>query len=540
MSAECEFTPWPEAAADYYRKAGYWRGETLWRMLENASHQYAAHTALVDEKRRLSYSELRDEAEQLARGFHQLGIGAADNVVLQLPNCCEFFTVFFALMRLGAKPVLALPAHRQVEIGFFCQHTQAKAYVIAGQHTGFNYQKLANDVQAESPALREVIVVGETENFTAFDRLKLAKGKLPEEPCDASAVAFYQLSGGSTGTPKLIPRTHDDYLYSVRRSAEICGLQENSAYLCVLPCGHNFPLSSAGSLGIFTRGGKVVLAPHGNPEEAFRLIAEEAITLTALVPPLLAVWLNAAEKDASQLASLQLVQAGGAKLSSHLAAKVKPLLGCRLQQVFGMAEGLVNYTRLDDSDDVILHTQGRPMCADDEILLLDDDDQPVQSGEVGHLLTRGPYTIRGYYRSDAHNHKTFTADGFYRTGDKARLTTDGNLIVEGRAKDQINRGGEKIAAEEVEHYLLAHPAIHDAALVAIADDYLGERACACLVASPGSSELRLIDIKRFLRDSGLAEYKLPDQIRYYPELPKTSVGKISKKTLRQWLATAAV
>lgn len=198
-----------------------------------------------------------------------------------------------------------------------------------------------------------------------------------------------------------------------------------------------------------------------------------------------------------------------------------------------MAEGLVNYTRLNDSEHVITHTQGKPMSPYDEVRIVDDEDVEVEQGQAGHLLTRGPYTIRGYYKAEEHNARSFTTDGFYRTGDIASLTADGYLVVEGRAKDQINRGGDKVAAEEVENHLLAHPGVHDAALVSMPDEYLGERSCAFIV--PSGEALAVAEIKSFLRNRGLASYKIPDRIELVDAFPKTQVGKVSKKALREML-----
>ena len=218
------------------------------------------------------------------------------------------------------------------------------------------------------------------------------------------------------------------------------------------------------------------------------------VTITALVPPLAMIWLDAASSRNADLSSLEVIQVGGAKFSAEVARRIRPTFGCTLQQVFGMAEGLVNYTRLDDPEEIIIHTQGRPMSALDEVRVVDENDNDVQPGKVGSLLTRGPYTIRGYYKAEEHNARSFTKDGFYRTGDLVKVNEQGYIIVEGRDKDQINRGGEKVAAEEVENHLLAHDAIHDVAIVSMPDDYLGERTCAFVIVRgqvPAVSELKM-------------------------------------------------
>ncbi|WP_437693472.1 (2,3-dihydroxybenzoyl)adenylate synthase [Sorangium sp. So ce176] len=526
------FTPWPPEMASLYRRAGYWRGETLGELLRERAARHPDRIALVGDGRRLSYGELDRRADRLAAGLFRLGIQPGDRVVVQLPNIAEFFEVCFALFRLGALPVLALPAHRRSEIGYFCEHTGAVAYVIPDRDGGFDHRELARQVQREATTLKHVIVAGDPGELTALSSLYIDPVDLPRPA--AGDVAFFQLSGGSTGVPKLIPRTHDDYLYSVRASAEICALDAESVYLAVLPVAHNFTLSSPGSLGALYAGGRVVLSRRPSPDEAFAWIEREKVTITALVPPLASLWLESARTARHDMSSLKVLQVGGARLSAEVARRVRPALGCALQQVFGMAEGLVNYTRLDDPDDITLETQGRPISPHDEIRVVDDEDEDVETGQVGHLLTRGPYTIRGYYRADAHNAKAFTRDGFYRTGDLVRRTPAGYLIVEGRAKDQINRGGEKIAAEEVENHVLAHPAVRDAALVSMPDALLGERSCAFLV--PRGQPPAAREISAFLRERGVAQYKVPDRIEWLDALPTTSVGKVDKKALRLWIA----
>ncbi|OZM70606.1 (2,3-dihydroxybenzoyl)adenylate synthase [Amycolatopsis antarctica] len=525
---------WPAEFAARYRAAGYWTGATLGGILDERARVRPDAPAVVDGDRRIGYGELAERVSRVAGGFAALGIGAGDHVVVQLPNVAEFLETVFALFRIGALPVFALPSHRASEIGYFCEFTDAAAYVIPDVHEGFDHRRLAEGLPARVGGARHVIVAGDPGPYLPFDGLRVAEPYVGPRPAPDD-LAFLQLSGGSTGVPKLIPRTHDDYLYSVRASAEICELGERSVYLVALPAAHNFPLSSPGTLGVLYAGGTVVLAPGPSPEVAFPLIEREGVTITALVPPLALVWLDAAARTAHDLSTLDVLQVGGAKFSAEAARRVRPELGATLQQVFGMAEGLVNYTRLNDPDELVVHTQGRPISPDDEIRIVGPDGAEVAPGETGDLLTRGPYTIRGYYRAPEHNAIAFTEDGFYRTGDVVRRTPEGYLVVEGRAKDQINRGGEKVAAEEVENHLLAHDWVHDVAVVSMPDDYLGERTCAFVVPSasmPSGRRLKLGTVKAFLRERGLADYKLPDRVEVIDRFPETGVGKVSKKELR--------
>ncbi|MFE1767054.1 (2,3-dihydroxybenzoyl)adenylate synthase [Streptomyces angustmyceticus] len=525
---------WPAEFAARYRAAGHWRGETLGRMLRERAAAHPERTALVDpapERRTWTYRELDERADRLAAGFAARGIAKGDRVVVQLPNTGEFLEVVFALFRIGALPVYALPAHRATEIGYFCSFTGAVAYIVPDRHAGFDHRTLASHIKARTPGLRHVFVAGDPGEHTALSDVP----RDPAGPLDGPEpheLAFLQLSGGTTGVPKLIPRTHDDYLYSVRGSNEICGVDAATRYLVVLPAAHNFPMSSPGWLGALYAGGTVVLCPGTDPATAFPLIERERITLTGLVPPLALVWTQAAPETAYDLSSLEAVLVGGAKYSEAAARRLEPALGCRLQQVFGMAEGLVNYTRFDDDPETVVTTQGRPISPDDEIRIVDDAGREVAEGAFGQLLTRGPYTIRGYWRAPEHQAAAFTEDGFYRTGDIVRRTPTGHLVVEGRAKDQINRGGEKVAPEEVENIILGHPSVHDVSVVAVDDDYLGERTLAYVILRADAAPLKPAAVKRFVREQGVAAYKVPDLVQFVDAFPQTGIGKVSKKGLR--------
>ncbi len=393
--------------------------------------------------------------------------------------------------------------------------------------------------------VRHVLVAGETIAPGSTDLRPLlapaadlgtARAELDATAPQPSDVAVFLLSGGTTGLPKLIARTHNDYAYNARRSAEVCGIDERTVYLGVLPLGHNFALACPGIMGTLLAGGTVVVGPSPDPAKVFPLIDREGVTATAAVPAIAQRWLEYRAADATDdLSSLRLLQVGGARLADELARRVRPTLGCALQQVFGMAEGLLNYTRLDDPADVICTTQGRPMSADDEIRVVDEFGDPVPDGEPGVLLTRGPCTPRGYYRATEHNARAFTPDGWYRTGDIIRLRADGNLVVEGRDKDMINRGGEKISAEEVENFAYQVPGVSLAAAVAMPDSSLGERVCLYVVAHPGT-DVTLDDVRAVMQRAGAAHFKLPERLVLVDALATTKVGKIDKKALRADIA----
>lgn len=525
------FTPWPDDVARRYREQGIWRGETMGTVLREAAQRYGDRTALIHGERRIGYAELDRWADRLAAGFAAHGVRPGDRIVVQLPNVPEFVAIAFGLMRLGAKLVFSLPAHRATEIAHLVRLSGAVGYLVPETHRGYDHRELARQVRAETGTLRSLFVLGaKTEGFVSVAELEAAVADprpLPEP--DPADVAFFLLSGGTTALPKLIPRTHDDYVYMSDRAAQVCELTEEDVYLAVLPIEFNFAFGCPGVVGTFHTGGTVVLADTPNPMDCFPLIERHGATVTAMVPSIMALWLEAAEWAEEDLSSLRLVQVGGARMLREFTARIEPTLGARLQQVFGMAEGLLTFSRPDDPAESVLTTQGKPISEADELLVVDEDGRPLPPGGVGELITRGPYTLRGYYRVPDYNRRAFTSEGFYRTGDLARLTEDGDLVIEGRIKETIIRGGDKIAAGEVEDLLLAHPAVAAAAVIGVPDEFLGERICAYLVAD--GPEVSLADLKQSVHAQGVADYKLPDIVRYVPELPLTPLGKVDKKAL---------
>ncbi|MEV6431486.1 AMP-binding protein [Nocardia sp. NPDC051463] len=522
------YVPFPAADAAAFRAAGYWTGRPLDDLLRATARRHPDRTALLDGDGGRSYAQLDADADRMAHGLLSLGIAPGDRVVVQLPNVPEFATVLFGLLRAGIIPVLTLPAHRRAEIEHLTRLSGAVAYLIPDRLGDFDYRDLAATLQQSVPTVQHVLVLGDPGIFTALNSVPRNGDSLPT--IDPSDIALMLVSGGTTGLPKLIARTHDDYVYNATASAEVCELTEADVYLATLPAAHNFPLACPGILGTIAVGGAIAFLTDPSPENAFAVIEKHHVTVTAVVPPLAQLWCAATEWEEADLGSLRLLQVGGARLVEVNARDVEPALGVRLQQVFGMAEGLLNYTRLDDSADTVCTTQGRPLCAADEVRVVDADGNDVSPGAEGELLTKGPYTIRGYYRAPEHNARAFTPDGYYRSGDLVRRRPSGHLIVSGRIKDVINRGGENISCDELEEHLLAHPAVRHAAAVGLPDAALGEKVCAVLVVDAAMPTLA--EVKTFLTDRGLATYKLPDLLRQADSLPLTAVGKIDKKALR--------
>ena len=538
--------PWPAEVAQVYRAAGCWRGRPLGSYLWEWAERHGDRIAVVDGDRRLSYHELAVRTDQLAERLAGLGLGRGDAVLVQLPNCAEFVLTTLACFRLGVVPVMMLPPHREYELTAIGAHVEARALIVPAQWRDYDHEALAHRVVAAWPHPAHVLVAGGDAVPGRIDLCGPAtppgdvaarRDRLDRAAPDSAEVALFLLSGGTTGVPKVISRTHDDYEYNIRQVVAACEFGPDTVYLTVLPAGHNFPLANPGILGTLSVGGRVVLLPSPRPEAVFAAIERERVTVTSAVPAVALRWMEAAADCGYDLSSLRHVQVGGSPLAPEVAARIGPALGCRLQQVYGMAEGLICYTRPDAPDEVAHRTQGTPISEYDELLIVDADGVAVPYGQIGELWTRGPYTPRGYYGVPAQNAESFTPDGWYRTGDLVRRTPGGEVVVCGRVKDLINRGGEKISAAEVETLVQELPAVAEAAVVPVADPEVGERAFLFVRLLPGH-ELDLADVAEAFAARGVAAFKVPERLAVLDELPHTPVGKPDKAALRRLVATA--
>ncbi len=530
----------PDEIAAHYRALGYWEDKTFGMFLDEICQRFADRIALVTGEQQISYRQLAERVERLALHLLKFGLQTRDRFVMQLPNGPEFVYLFFALQKVGAIPVMALPNHRYSEVSHFVSLSQAVGYAIPDQLKDFSFAELAAKIQGENSCLRHVLVLGQTDLPDAVSLTELLEtdsgleaaqlGQIAVNPDDP---ALFQLSGGTTGVSKLIPRTHNDYLYNVKAAAGINDIRPDSALLIVLPMSHNFPLACPGLLGFLRHGARCVLSAATQPVDIFALIEQQAVTHIELVPTLLIRLVNDSDLKNYKLDSLRIINSGGQKLQSEVKRLTEKLLpACKVQEVFGMAEGLLCYGRLGDTDEVRYETVGRPVSPGDELRLLDDEGDEVADGEIGELFVRGPYTLRGYYKVADYNARTFTAEGFYRSGDLMRRHSSGNYIVEGRKKDLINRGGEKISAEEIENLILAHPAVFNVACVPMPDSVLGERVCAFIILRPDAS-LKLTELTAFLLEKGIAKFKLPERLEFLDEFPLSRFGKVAKNVLTQ-------
>ena len=538
-------TAWPERFAQDYLRRGYWEAQSLGDLLRQRARAFPDRIFVSDAYGKLTLRQVDGLSDRIAFRLLDLGLRSGDTVLFQLPNIREFIITFFALQKIGVIPVMCLPPHRDSELTYFAQLTRANAYIFPQRFRNFDYLAMARNIQITTPSLQYLVATGNGsatgvsyldpwfDEATPPAHAAAALASCRPDPFD---VAFFLLSGGTTGVPKLIPRTHVDYICNAKECARALGWGPETVFLIALPAAHNFPLGAPGMIAALAAGGGVAMSLSTEAEAVFAAIEKQRANFLGVSPALLIGLLNAPEMKRHDLSSLRFVCAGGQKMLPELVDRLCATWSFVTPgQAFGMAEGLTNLTRPDDPREIVRETQGRPVSSADEIRIVDADGQDVAPGAVGELITRGPYTIRGYYKAAEHNRVAFTADGFYRTGDMVRLHPTGNLVVEGRKKDLINRGGEKISAEEIENLMLGHEYIHMAALVAMPDPVMGERGCAFVIPKAGRS-LTLMELNRYLTEKRIARFKLPERLEIVDSFPLTGMGKVSKKDLRAAIA----
>ncbi|GAA4886981.1 (2,3-dihydroxybenzoyl)adenylate synthase [Actinomycetospora straminea] len=527
--------------ADRYRREGHWGTKPLGEVLRAVARRRPEPPALVTPESRWTYRDLDAASDAVAAGLlTRTTLRPGDRVMVQLGNVAETVVAYYGAVKAGIVPVCTLPQHGVREIGLLVEHTGARGHLVQADVPRRDLVAEGQRLQETVDGLDTLIVVRgpAPAGAVAFDDLLAAEAAaLPD--LDPDDVVAFQLSGGTTGLPKVAPRRHHEYAYNSLAWAHALELDEDSVVMHPLPIMHNAGIAAALQPAHLT-GGTFVLAPGADAETVLALVERERVTVVPVVPPAVAIRLldHPRARD-TDLGSLRRFALGGQRPSVELLDRLEAELGIPTQQMFGMAEGMFLYTPPESPLWVRRHTVGTPISPADEVRVLDvGTDDEVADGELGEMACRGPYTIPGYHRAEAHNRNAFTADGFYRTGDLVtRHVVDGvpYYAIDGRIKDVINRGAEKIHAEEVEELLVRHPAVHGAALVAMPDAVLGERLCAYVVPA-GTAAPTLDELTAFLLDQGLARFKLPERVEAVAAFPLTSVGKVSKKDLRADIA----
>lgn len=527
----------PEDVAARYRAMGVLTDETLGQVLHEAAVRHADRVAVIGPPdTRWTYRELDALSDRFGAGLLGLGLKPLDPVIFQLGNVPEFFIALYGCFKAGIIPVCTLPAHRQEEIGFIARLVSAKGHIVQGD-LKFDLVGFGRKMAAQVEGMDRLIVargqpgpdlhsIGSLiEPIPATE----ARARIEALDIDPWNVAIYQLSGGTTGLPKVIPRFHSEYACNVRSWAETSQLDENTVAMWPLPAIHNAAMVAFNTPAHFV-GGRAIVTQDHDPENFLGNIEREGVTLTGAALPVMVRCIDAGIIDRYDLSSVDCFITLGETPTVNREFKVPG------HHIFGMAEGLCMRTFPDDPLGVRKTCIGRPVNPHDEVKLVKiGTEEPVELGEVGEFLARGPYTIRGYFNAPEHNAKTFTADGHYRTGDlmKAKVI-DGvtYYAFEGRAKDNIDRGAEKISAEEVERYVLRHPDIRECMVIGMPDREMGERICAYVIAEEGRTAPTVKALSDFIVEQGCARFKSPERIEVVDNFPVTKVGKTSKGLLR--------
>ncbi|MGY1616587.1 (2,3-dihydroxybenzoyl)adenylate synthase [Geodermatophilus sp. SYSU D00691] len=535
--------PHPPEAVREYRAAGLWGDATIVQEFQRVAAAHPHRDALVTPAGTLTFAELDARTDRIAHGLGGLGLRPGDPVVFQVTNRAEAVLAWYAVLKAGLVPVCALAFHRAHEISQISRLVGAVGHLVDAGAGGFDLVAFGREQAQGHPTLRHLVALGAPEGADVVRLEDLGAGTDPatarswvdgvQDRIDPDDVAVFQLSGGTTGVPKVIPRLHAEYWYNARAYAGAWGWDATSRVAHLIPLIHNAGIV-CGLHGPHSVGGCLVLATP-DLDRALPLMAAAGTTDVLFGHGHYGVVDHPAFPAVGP--TLRTVVLSGAKVSPGLFGRFEEL-GLWTGQLFGMGEGLFCVTFPGAPRRARNETVGIPLSPLDEVRVLDPGSEvEVPDGAVGELCARGPYTIRGYFAAPDHDAGAFTSDGFYRTGDLACLTLiDGvrYVSIEGRIKDVINRGGEKVNAEEVEQLLLRHPAIAGAAVVAMPDPRLGERACAFLVARTGP--ITLTDVREHLEALGVAKVKWPERLEWVDELPRTLVGKLDKKRLREEIA----
>jgi len=529
---------------ELYTRKGWWLNLTFSDILDCASERFPEKTAVIDNRSSISYSTLKKRAGFFARRLLQLGVRKYDRILLQLPNIHEFLVVFYGAQRIGAVPVLAVPRHGVREISHFIQLTNPKVWVLPERDGKREFYDLVQQVDPKSKGVEHVIMVGSKEEVNAdlIPLDSLMEGELTDqEPLfdleelrpDSNDVALILLTGGTTGLPRGVPRTHNSFLTNIRytnldtRPDDILGL--------ATPIGHAMAHQGAVGGSIF-HGATLCLIAVPRARPILEAIERHRITKVALVPTQLEDILNEPDLDKYDLSSLKRVQTAGAALHPETARKARLLFAKWGAEFagggYGSSEGPCATHRPGESPEVFRNSIGMPMCEGDRWKAIDENEEELPPGIEGELAVKGPCVFTGYYRSDEENQKIFTWDGFYKTGDLGKIDENGYIYITGRKKDIIQRGAESIIPADIEAMLNRNPVIESSAVVAMPDPRLGEKACAYVKLKPGCN-LSFEEMISFLRSQKASLFQLPERLEIVEELPRTPVGKIDKEVLRK-------
>jgi 2,3-dihydroxybenzoate-AMP ligase len=537
------YIPFPDDRIASYRSSGYWRDLTFHDILDTHATETPTATAVIGPDRALTYDELAENSHRLATALRRRDIEPNERVVIQLPNSIEFLEAFFACSRIGTIPVMALPRHREAEVRHLLDHFDSTVYLTSADRDemGFDFVSLLDDITDEYPHLETLITVTDEDEETPLGWLDFAELRsgaaadaLDAVDVDPNEPGVMLLSGGTTGMPKGIPRTHNDYVFQWEYMADVAGIEDDWVAFPSVPIGHNASLNCIVGAALWT-GATIAVEPQLKPEALMNLIEHEGGNYSLPIPAQLIDILEHPDLDEYDLSSQKVLVSGGQKVPPHVVRESADRWDVGFCNIFGMAEGPLICTRPDDNIEVQAETVGQPIAPKaDEIRIVDRNrDEEVEQGTPGELSVRGPGFFTGYFRNDEENTENFDDDGWFYTEDVLARDEDGNYQAYGRIKDTIIRGGENIYAPAVEDVIAEHPKVANVALIGMPDERLGELPCAVVELVEDANSLTLDELTDFLEEEGVAVFKRPEHLTVMNALPRTGVGKIDKKQLTE-------
>jgi 2,3-dihydroxybenzoate-AMP ligase len=535
------FVPYNQKDAQKYNRLRWWPGLTFGDILDRAADMHPDKEAFVDGTTRLTYGVARTKVDALALGFMGLGIAPKERVLVQLPNWNEFVLVYFALQKIGAIPVLLIDRYRQYEISHLIKMTGAARWVVPITYKKVDYRPIIDDILKTHPELKTIITVrGEIDKKGAYSLEGLLadtilsdedRAKLVAARPDPTAVAHMGPTGGTTGLPKIVPRTHNSLLCASDFCARAWDLTSRDITLIAGPIGHDLSFTK-GLVSTLQMQGKVAFLDSTDRKEICKTIEKEKTTAIVWVPTLTKLLLEYEDLYKYDLSSLKRIHSGGGASFPALIKQVTQKLGCKYYNGFGSTEGISSITRTTDDLETICSTVGRPTCPYDHYKVIDPNGETVPPGKAGELVIKGPGILSGYYNNPAENEAAFTKEGFFKTGDMAKFDQKGNVILTGRIKEMINRGGESISATGIESLIMDHPQVAIVAVVPMPDPLLGEKVCAFIQPVSGA-KLNFDEIISYLKGKKASVLQLPEKIEFMEALPLTAANKLDKKSLRE-------
>ena len=523
------------ARAALYLDRGWWSpADTLSQWLARAASETPDAPAIIGDRQSLSYGELAGRAAALAGGLKALGLGSGDVVAVQLPNRAEYLLSYLAICAIGGVMTTLYVPCRAAEMETLLAHSNARAFIGLDEMGEFKPVQAALDLRDGIPSLEQVIVLGDApDGACSFAEMASA---VPHDLSDGPVAAdpFLLLyTSGTSAQPKGVPLAYQGILGNARLGVPEHGITSGDRILSAAPFGHLYALYSF-HLAL-SAGASTVLLPAFTPPDLARTLEAEAVTVLFAAPAHVAACLGAGLLNADALSRLRLAILSGSAVAPAVAKGLQERMASgHVTQLWGMTETQAGlYTRPGDSIETVAGSAGRPSPGT-EVRVVGPDDAVLAAGDEGELHVRGPLLFPGYFNHPAANRDAFSGDGWFRTGDLAVVSADGNVAITGRCKDVINRGGIKYNPRDIEDLLAAHPQIDMAAIVPVPDPVLGERACCCITVA-GDPAPTLEAICAYLDENGVAKVGWPERLEVFDAMPLTATRKIIKGKLIQRL-----